>query len=430
MKYNIIIIGAGPAGYIAAIRAGQLGMKVLLADREKLGGMCINWGCIPAKSLLESVRLYSKVNELADFGIEGIKPSDMAFNWSKAVSRANSNAASLRSGIEFLLHKNGVEFEQGEVVITGKNTVSINNRLLEADNIIIATGSLPAPSESENTMGIRALYKMENLPSEIVVEGNGPVAVEIAQMLNMTGVKVYLNTHANPLVPGADDFINQYLLKTLRNQGVIINSEKKIDKNILRLNANMRIAIVPENIIGLELDEKGFIAVDEHLETNVKGIYAVGDVNGKSYLAHAASAQGLFAVNHISGLKGEMRHDRYPMNIYTLPEIAQIGKTEQDLNNAGIEYRLSSFPLSANAKALIKGESEGVVRILSEIKYGEVLGVQIIAENATDMIAEAAAFIEMEASVFDVARTVHAHPTISEVFSEAGFVAIDEAMRK
>ncbi len=425
MKYDVCIIGAGPAGYIAAIRAGQLGMKVLLADRESIGGMCIHWGCIPTKALLESARQYYKLNQIADFGVEGIKLDKIRFNWTKAVDRAMQIAKKMQADVEFLLHKKAVEFEQGNAVITGKNTVSINNRLIEARNIIIATGSLPELSKSKSVTGIRALYKMEELPQEMAIEGNGPVAAEMAQLLNMLGVKVYLNTHSQMLIPGADHFLNQHLSQQLRSEGIKMLDNNDIPPHVIRLNANLRKAVVPDNHVEIALDTNGFIAVDQQLMTNVPGIYAVGDVNGISQFAHASSAQGMFAINHIKGVKGHMRHDRYPMNIYTMPEIAQVGKTEQELHDAGVDYKINEFKLSANAKAMIKNETQGLVRILSDKKYGEVLGVQIIAENATDMIAEASAYIEMEATVFDVARTIHAHPTLSEVFSELGLAAAD-----
>ncbi|NLA25194.1 MAG: NAD(P)/FAD-dependent oxidoreductase [Bacteroidales bacterium] len=368
---------------------------------------------------MESLKQYSKLNRLSELGIEGIDLKKVKFNWAKANEKAKENSKQVKTEIELMLHKHGVDFENGNTVITGKNSIKINNRLIEADNILIATGSLPNKAKSDKSIGIAEIYKKDDLPEEIVVEGNGPVAVEFAQMLNMAGVKVYFNHNSEKLIPGADEYINNYLISKLKSEGIIFAKENKIPKGLTHLNANMRKAVVPENNLKIALDESGFVAVNEFLQTNIKNIYAVGDVNGKSYLAHAASAQALFAVNHIAGIKGKIRHDRYPMNIYTYPEIAQIGKTEQELKQEGIEYKISSFSFSSNAKALIKGENEGEIRILSESKYGEVLGVQIISENATDMIAEAAAYIEMEATIYDVAKTIHAHPTISEVFVEA-----------
>jgi dihydrolipoamide dehydrogenase len=195
------------------------------------------------------------------------------------------------------------------------------------------------------------------------------------------------------------------------------------------LNASMRGAVLPPMDIDLQLDS-GFIQADDHLKTNYDNIYAVGDVNGKSYLAHAGSAQGLFVINNIKGIKGEMNLHHYPLNIYTNPEMAQIGLTEQELKSENIEYKVSEFPLSANGKALIEGYKDGSIRMLSEKKYGEVLGVQIIAPHATDMIAEAAAFMQIESTIYDVARSIHAHPTVSEIFMEAGFDAVDKAIHK
>jgi len=430
MKYNVIIIGAGPAGYVAAIRAGQLGMKTLVIEKAKPGGMCLNWGCIPSKSLIESAKLFTRIKTANIHGVEGFDPESVQFNWQKAVQRAREVSSRLTAGVEFLLKKNGVEFETGEAMITGQHTITVNNRNLESDNIIIATGSLPEKSTHRKSIGIQALYKLEKLPKKIAVEGTGPVAVEFAQLFNMLGIEVFMQEPKTPLIPDADDYINDYLKNKLSKKGIVFCQDGEAPENILWLNANRRKAVIPQSEIPLQQTEDGFIEANDFLMTSVEGIYAIGDVNGKSYLAHAASAQGLFVINHIKGIKGDMHHDRYPMNVYSVPEIAQVGKTEQQLQAAGIDYKLSSYPLSANAKAQIQNETEGIVRILSDKKYGEVLGVQIIAENATDMIAEAAAYIEMEATVYNVANTIHAHPTISEVFMEAGFDAFDKAIHK
>jgi len=430
MNYDVIIIGAGPAGYVAAIRAGQVGLKTLLIDKDKVGGMCINWGCIPSKSMIESAKFYYRLNQAEEFGIDGINLSKTSLNWKKAIDRARTISAKMHSGIELLLHKHGVETIIGKAIITAENTISVNKRSITGKNIIIATGSYPIDSDRKGIKSLKALYGLNELPETIAIEGNGAVAVETAQLVNLAGSKTYLVSDSDELVPGVDKYINNYLKKQLKLQGIsLIKTNKDISADIW-INANQRSAILPESKIKIETTENGFINTNMNLQTKIPSIYAIGDVNGRSSYAHAGSAQGQFVINNIKGVKGGIELGLYPINLYTFPEIAQIGATEQVLQEEDIDYKISEFPLSMNAKAMISGQTEGVVRILSERKYGEVMGVQIIAEHATDMIAEAAAFMEMEATVYDVAKTIHAHPTISEVFMEAGYDAFDKAIHK
>jgi dihydrolipoamide dehydrogenase len=431
MKYDLIIIGSGPAGYVAAIRAGQVGLKTAIIEKDAIGGMCLNWGCIPTKALIESAKFYNRLNDAAEFGIEGIDLKKLDFNWPKAVERAYKVVNKLTNGVEFLLKKNGVETIMGEAEIVGEHEISVNNRTIEAENIIIATGSLPEriPGEGSN-LDIRALYKMKKLPESIAVYGHGPVSVELAQLFNLLGVKTYLITEQEKtLIPQADQFLNDFILKKLKSQGIKIQKNLP-SKDVPVLNASLRKAILPAIKPEIDLTDDGFVQTNLNLQTSVSNIYAIGDVNGRSYLAHVGSAQGVFAVNHIKGIEKRMDIRSYPLNIYTVPEMAQIGFTEQELQEENVEYKVNEMPLSINGKAMTEGDTEGVVRILSEKKLGEVMGVQIIGPNATDMIAEAAAFIEMEATIYDVARTVHAHPTVSEVFMETGMDALDKAIHK
>lgn len=431
MEYDLIIIGSGPAGYVAAIRAGQVGMKTAIIEKEHIGGMCLNWGCIPSKALIESAKFYNKLNEASEFGIEGIDMKDLSFNWKQAVKRAESVVTKLTDGVEYLLRKNGVEVIIGEAEIVAKNQVSVNNRTIETQNIIIATGSIPERVPGENTcLDIRGLYKLEELPDEIAVYGHGPVAVELSQLFNLLGKKVLLITdQENKLIPLADQYLNDFILKKIKGQGIKIQKEMP-PKSFSIVNASLRKAILPAITPDIDLTKDGFIHTNLNMQSSIPNIYAVGDVNGRSYLAHVGSAQGMFAVNHIKGIKKRMDMHNYPLNIYTVPEMAQIGFSEEELQEENVLYKVTEMPFSINGKAMTQGNTEGVIRILSEKKYGEVMGVQIIGENATDMIAEAAAFIEMEATIYDVARTIHAHPTISEVFMEAGLEAADKAIHK
>ncbi len=448
MDYDILIIGAGPAGYVAAIRAGQLGLKTALIEKNEVGGMCLNWGCIPTKALIESAKFYDRIKSSKEMGVDGIDLKAINFNWMEAKKRAGKIVHKLTGGVEYLLKKNGVDVIQGIAKITSPNTVSVGKRLLEAKNLIIATGSYPEqvkfPIPNEKIIQIEHLLNLESLPQKIVLLGHGPISLELAQFFKMIDRDVTLISKTEDMLPGIDTHLKNFILKKVKSQGIKLLTAKELkqtkDNDLdvngeivkfdLAINCSWRKAIVPENNINIGLTEDGYIKVDKNLQTTIPGIYASGDVNGLSYLAHVASAQGTFAVNHIKGIKKQMDIKNFPVNIYTVPEISQIGMTEQEIKDKGFEIRIGEFPMTANGKALSEGTAEGFIRILSEKKFGEVLGVQIAAANATDLIAEAAAYLSVEATVYDVARTVHAHPTISEVFLEAGMDAAEGAIHK
>lgn len=450
MQYDLIIIGAGPAGYVAAIRAGQVGLKTAIIEKEHVGGMCLNWGCIPSKALLESAKLYKKITkEGARFGIEGFDKKAMTFNYSKAVKRASGIVTKLTKGVSYLLQKNGVDIIEGMATITSPTTISVDNRSLEAKNIIIATGSKsPVIAGDENVIvNIKNLFIDREIPQNIVVAGGNSVAVELAQFFNMIGRKVTLVSEGERIMPKADPYVAKYMQNLIKKEkvnmifdttiesiegkyadGQLTIGETTVPCDML-INANYRKGIVPEMKVTVN-QKDSFIQVDKDCRTSVPTIWAIGDVNGESYYAHIGSAQGLHVVNTIKGIDSTLDISRYPLNMYTTPEIAQIGQTEDQLKAAEVDYKVSEFPMSANGKAMAEGETDGFVRILSENKYGEVMGVQIVAPNATDMIAEASAFMQLESTVYDIAKTVHAHPTISEVFMEAGFEAVDGAIHK
>jgi len=449
--YDIIIIGSGPAGYISAIRASQVGLKTVLIEKENIGGMCLNWGCIPSKSMIESAKFFSKIKKSAkEFGIDGIDTEKIQFNWNQGIERSMNIVKKLSDGILYLLKKNGTEIIKGEAVITSQNSVTVNNRNIEAKNIVIATGSVQKLIELKNPQNIilevKNLFTKKELPQNLVVYGQNSVAVEIAQMLNLIGKKVTLVVPENRILSKADEYLANYFVNKLQKDKIDLLINSKIDSNSkyekgklyindkvidcdLIINAENRNAVIPKSNIEIEL-ENGFVKVDENCKTNFNNIFAIGDVNGLSYYAHIGSAQGLHVINHIQGIKSELNIKKYPINMYSVPEVAQIGLTEQEVIAKGKDYKISEFPLSANGKAMTEGETEGFVRIISEAHYGEVYGIQIIAPHATDMIAEASAFMEVEATVYDVAKTVHAHPTISEVFMEAGFEAVYKAIHK
>lgn len=448
MDYDVLIIGAGPAGYVAAIRAGQLGLRTVIVEKMHIGGMCLNWGCIPTKAILESARNYEKTKHIAKFGIDGIDVEKLSFNWTKAKERSNRITKRLTSGIKFLLKKNGIEIVTATARLGPDHSVYVDEKRITAETIIIATGSKPKAMDKSlinaPIVEMEKLFELETIPNNIVVTGNHVSAVELAQFFKLIDKKVTLIANSDSFMVGLDEFLISYVSKKLRSEDIDLiidvypdkfeNGELYIGKSNLKcellVNCNSRKAILPESEVPLELTEHGFIKTRNNFETNIKGVYAIGDVSGKSFVAHVASAQGIHVINSIKGIKADFDGSTYPINIYTTPEIAQIGMTEQAIIEEGYDYKISEFPLSANGKAMIEDNTEGFIRMLSDKKYGTVLGVQIVAANATDMIAEAGAFIKIEGTVYDVANTIHAHPTISEIYVEAGLDAFEKAIHK
>ena len=447
MEYDLVIIGSGPAGYVAGIRAGQVGLKTIIIEKDAIGGMCLNWGCIPSKAILDSAKKFAAVADLAAFGVDGIDQAQVSFNWKKARQRSTRIVRRLTKGVEYLLKKNGVEIVTGTAIITTANSVKVEGQLYETKNILIATGSLPATIPykipGSKIITINELFRLDQLPDFPVIIGVNAHAVELAQFFSMIGKVTTLIVPSKRILPDLNEYVANDLMKILKKSGINIVidplSVSSSDSNLVIgdekyqfdavINAMNRTAVLPDSEINLELTD-GFINVNEYLQSNYKNIYAVGDVNGRSGYAHTASAQGLHAVNFISGIDEEYNFKRFPINIYTKPEIAQIGLTEADARSADIDYNISEFTLTANGKALIEGTTEGYIRLISEKQYGEVLGVQIMSANATDLIAEAGVLLQLESTVFDLAKTIHAHPTVSEIFMESGFAAFDQPIHK
>jgi dihydrolipoamide dehydrogenase len=447
MKYDVIIIGSGPAGYVAAIRAGQIGLKTAIVEKENIGGMCLNWGCIPTKTIIESAKMFDSIKKASEFGIEGIDVKTLVLDWQKVKKRSQRIVRRLTKGVEYLLKKNGVEIINGTALIQSENSVIVEKQLLETKNIIIATGSRPKELSktipTKSITSVSDLLQMEKLPINPVIVGCNPHAVELAQFFDLIGHKVVLLASKDLLLPDTDKYLSTYLLNSFNKSnidvifdakiksykdGVLTTNKDKIKTDCL-INASDREAILPEIKIDLDLNDD-CIKVNGFLQTSYESIYAVGDVNGTSKFAHTASAQGLHAINVISGIMKNFDNSKYPINIYTYPEMAQIGMTEDDVKGEGIDFKVSEFPLSANGKAMIEGQRDGMIRLISDKKYGEVLGVQIIANNATDLIAEAGILMQLEGTVYDVANTIHAHPTISEIYMESGFDAFEQPIHK
>jgi dihydrolipoamide dehydrogenase len=442
--YDVIIIGAGPAGYVAALRAGQLGMKTLLVEKGRIGGRALHAGVVPSKGMLEAARFYSRVLHASRFGVEGLDTGKARFSLRTARQRSAQVAGRMSASIEEKLRARAVEIITGEARIVSGTSISVENRVLEGHRIILATGSdtrgLPFEIPGERVATAWTALSRPQVPQSVVVLGTSPVAVEYAQLFSMLGARVTLATALPGVLPMLGPRLVEAVTARLEAAGVKIvtdagtytygNGSLKIGSESapceLLVNCIAERGILPAGEVSLEMAGP-FPAVDEHLRTSIETVYAVGNLNGIAPTARSASDQGLYAVNHIAGVSEPWRRDREPVVVYGEPEIAQIGRTERELEAEGVDFRSVEAPLGENSKALLAGTGDGFVRILFERIYGEVLGVQIFAENASDLVGEAAALMRFEGTVYDVAQTAHAHPTISEVFIELGQTAEENA---
>lgn len=454
-KYDVVILGGGPGGYVAAIKAAQLGGKVAVVEKERLGGVCLNWGCIPTKTLLKTAKMYKDMKKAEDFGILGIDTDKIKVDWKLLLKRKDSVVDKLVSGIYMLFKKNKIDLYEGKGTIVNKNEIEVNGEKIYGKNLIIATG---ARENMPNVPGLEETYKsgsgkiinskgalqLEEIPESLIVIGGGVIAVEFATLFNALGSKVTLIQRSSHILSGTEkemaktlerqlkkdgiDILTSTKLKSISNEEVVIEhkgKEKsfKADKYLVSLGLKPNLEEVKN--LDLKLDDRGFILTDDTTETSIKGVYAIGDLNGKYALAHVASAEGIVAAENIMGRKSTMNYNIVPSGIYTFPELASVGMTDEEAKEKGHKITVSNFPLSANGKALAEGETTGFVKIISDNKYGEILGVHIMASHATDMIGEAIVAMQIEGTVHDIAKAIHPHPTTSEIIMEAAHGAID-----
>ncbi|RPH96429.1 dihydrolipoyl dehydrogenase [candidate division KSB1 bacterium] len=440
-SFDVIIIGAGPGGYVSAIRAAQLGMKTALVEKSRMGGMCLNWGCVPSRRLMESARFYGRIRNASAFGIEGIEADKLRFDWKRAVTEKDRIVTKLVKGVEFLLKKYKVEVITGEASLIGGTEVRVGGETYGAGKTILATGSRPdrAPVEmlpEKLVVEIDDLYSRGDIPQKIIVAGGDTVACEMASMLRLIGKDVVMVAPEEKLLPWLDNSLSSFVADKFKRDGIQVFTASRfsgvegkqvrvgdslLDADIV-VNCSRRKAVLPVmQDVPLDLDQ-GFAAVNEYLQTSVPSVYAIGDVTGRIF-AHVASAQGMCAVNHIAGLKEPVDYLRMPITIYMDPEISAVGMTEEEIKTAGIDFVKGEFPMAVNSKALVEGTAEGFVKVLAEQKYGEILGVHAVAARATDLISEAVMCMRTEGTLDDLTRVVHPHPTVSETFLEAGFKA-------
>ena len=462
-NYDIAILGGGPGGYVAAIRAGQLGFKTVVIDYQNLGGVCLNWGCIPTKSLLKNAEIYDTIkNHGKDFGIS---VTDLSFDFSKIIKRSRDISDRITKNVELLIKKNKVDRIRGYGKFVSKNQIDIYDNdqkkidSLNADKIIIATGARPKsipsiPVDKKNIITSTEAMILDELPKELIVIGAGAIGIEFAYFYSVLGTKVTVLEMMDTILPIEDREVSETLAKNFRKRGIEIFTsalvenaevnEKKVKVTFKHENKTKEITAekvlsaigVTGNIEGFGLEEleveieKGHIKVNKSTyETNVQGIFAIGDVIGPPWLAHVASAEGIHCVEKIKGLNPhDINYDNIPGCTYCQPQVASIGLTEAKAKDKGYDIKVGKFPFMASGKAFAIGEREGFVKLIFDARYGELLGAHIIGSEATEMIAELGIAKSLEATAESIIKTVHAHPTLSESIMEAAANAYGEAI--
>ena len=456
-EYDVIVIGSGPGGYVAAIRAGQLGMKAAVVERSELGGVCLNWGCIPSKALLKNAEVLNYVQHAGEYGIT-VDNYDADFG--KAIDRSRKVVKKLTDGIGFLLKKNNVDVFEGFGTLISPNQVQIEriNKTLQTKNVIIATGArfrdLPnLPFDGRIVITSREALELREVPEKVVIVGGGATGAEFAYLWSKYGAEVTIVELMPHLVPNEDVEISQALERSFRRQGikavtgakvdsvqisgskakVTISSEKEpleveCDKVLVAVGNQGNIENIGLEKVGVET-ERNYVSVNEVLQTSVGNIYAIGDVTGKMLLAHVASAQGVTAVEHIAGLNPPLLdYDLMPRATYCKPQIASFGLTEAQAKEQGHDVKIGKFPMVASGKALALGDTEGLVKVVVDAEIGDILGAHMIGSEVTELLGELGMARLLESTNKELGWLVHPHPTISETIKEAALAADGEAV--
>jgi dihydrolipoamide dehydrogenase len=454
-RYDLVVIGAGPGGYVAAIRAAQLGLKTAVVEKDKPGGVCLNWGCIPSKAILTSAELYETVKEGGQYGI---KVQGLSYDYAQVIRRSREVADRLAKGVEFLLKKNKIPLLAGTARLEGKNRVLVakdgkETQQVEADRVLLATGSGERTLPGLAIDGKQILTSKEalidtDIPESILIIGGGAVGIEFAYIYSVFGSRVTVVEMEKQLLPGVDAEVARELERVFKKKGIEVLTGTKfhsVEKFPGRLEvaiedgdglkhrtANKVLVAVGRSPLSAELGlealgvelNRGYIKVDQQMQTTAEGIYAIGDVNGPPLLAHAASEEGIAAVEFMVGQREKaIDHLRIPACIYCQPEVAVIGLSEEQAKARGYEVKTGKFPFRALGKAIAAGHEEGFVKLVVDKDYGEVLGCHIIGHGATDLIAEAGLARTLEATTAELSGTVHAHPTLAEAIMEAALNA-------
>jgi len=456
MKYDLVVIGGGPAGYVGAIRAAQLGKKVACVEKDRAGGTCLNWGCIPTKSLLRNAELYHVLQKrAADFGF---KFDNLSYDWKKIISRSRTVADKLAGGVEFLFKKNKIDYLRGEASINGPEKVSYKSKdgkteTVDVENILVSTGSvsreLPGlPANGKTVLNSHDAMIVDPQPKRLIVIGAGAIGIEFASFFNAFGTDVTVVEMLPNVLPVEDTEVSVALEKSLVKQGIKIYTDTKVTNTEATENGvtvtiegkkqekmeghTLLVAIgvaplVPKGV-ALKLDAKGYIEVNDRYATNVSGVYAAGDVIGPPWLAHVASWEAIQAVEGIFTDHKPKRIRVFPGCTYCQPQVASVGLTERTAVEKGLKFKVGKFPFSASGKALAIGEPEGFVKLIIGEPHGEILGAHIIGAEATELIAELGLAITAELTFEEIEATIHAHPTLSEAVHEANEAAFGLAI--
>ena len=445
-KYDVIVLGSGPGGYVTAIRASQLGLKTAVIEKESLGGVCLNWGCIPTKALLKSAQVFDYLKHAEDYGLS-VKQYDKDFT--KVVARSRNVADGMSKGVQFLLKKNKIDVLKGFGKLKPGKKVDVDGTEYSADHIIIATGSrsrvLPnLPQDGKKVIGYREAMTLEKQPKSMIIVGSGAIGVEFAHFYNTMGTQVTLVEFQPNLVPIEDLDVSKQFERSFKKAGIKVMTNSSVEKvdtsgktvkatvktkkgeEIIEADVVLSAVGIVSNIEGIGLEDVGIVAdkgkimVNDFYQTNIPGYYAIGDVTPGQALAHVASAEGITCVEKIAGMQVEaIDYGNIPGCTYATPEIASVGMTEKQAKEAGYELKVGKFPFSASGKASAAGTKEGFVKVIFDAKYGEWLGCHMIGAGVTDMIAEAVLGRKLETTGHEVLKTIHPHPTMSEAVMEA-----------
>jgi dihydrolipoamide dehydrogenase len=445
-KYDIIVLGSGPGGYVTAIRASQLGFKTAVIEKENLGGVCLNWGCIPTKALLKSAQVFDYLKHAEDYGLT-VKEADKDF--SKVIERSRGVADGMSKGVQFLMKKNKIDIIEGFGKLKPGKKVDVDGKEFSADHIIIATGArsreLPnLKQDGKKVIGYREAMTIKKQPKSMIVVGSGAIGVEFAHFYNAMGTEVTIVEFLPTLVPLEDDDVSKQFARSFKKSGIKVmtsSSVEKVDSSGKNVKATVKTSKgeevleaeivlsaigIKSNIENIGLEEVGIVTdkdkilVNDWYQTNIPGYYAIGDVIPGPALAHVASAEGITCVEKIKGLVVEaIDYGNIPGCTYATPEIASVGMTEAQAKEAGYDLKIGKFPFSASGKASAAGTKDGFVKVIFDAKYGEWLGCHMIGAGVTDMIAEAVVARKLETTGHEVLKSIHPHPTMSEAVMEA-----------